>query len=214
MFQNKRGDHKNILLISVGAVIILIFIALIYIYATTGKTPIEVIGSTVEKIVDVVTGNNSPEKDSPTTISSTSSSSGSGGGGGGGSSGGGSSIVIPDGCNAELITYSMVNLRESSTCNEYDGEICINNTVMCSRDIQNREKESEGNFEVQLNFIYRGDGSSQQIDSFTKKFTLGPQETETFNESTTIISSGEEGLANQIITCFFNTLGEPYKIVC
>ncbi|GEM_PF-2911643 len=118
-------------------------------------------------------------------------------------------------CTMKQISYSIINLNKTSVCNQNQGSICVNKTVSCSIEINNRDDETSGFFEVKMSFLEKG--KDREKDGFghkTSKFLLGPGEKYLFEGSTSIQSTGEDGLANKEINCFYNTIEVPKKEVC
>jgi len=129
-------------------------------------------------------------------------------GGSSSSSSGGS-----ENCISEQISYSMINFNKTETCNNYNGEVCIDKTVLCKVDIQNRD-EAVGDFEVGLFFVERYKEMSENFDVKIRIFQLGAGENYFFNDTTNIQSLGEDGLANKGINCYFISMVVPTKEVC
>jgi hypothetical protein len=139
-----------------------------------------------------------------------SSSSGSGTG-----SGGSESSENNNGCFKKQISYSLVNPKTNSTCNEYDGEICIDKTIKCSVEINNRDQEFEGIFKVEMDFVEKGkDRATSLIETRTKETRIPPLGMEVFEETLNLQSTGQDGIANKGVDCFYNTLENPYAEIC
>jgi len=139
----------------------------------------------------------------------------SSGGGGGGDGGGGSSSSSggSENCVREQISYSMVDFNKTELCNSYSGEICIDKTVFCDVEIQNRDSAG-GDFEVGLFFVERYQEMTDQFDSKIRMFQLGGGQDYFFNDTTNIQSSGADGLANKQINCYFISMIVPTKEIC
>ncbi|MFH1585158.1 MAG: hypothetical protein ABIB79_00135 [archaeon] len=147
------------------------------------------------------------------TEESTSSTGSSGSSGGGGGGGGGSTSSTSEGgelCFTD-VSYSMKEHTKLSNCNQYDGEICIDKTVTCSIEVYNRDTTIGGNFRVELLFVEDKKGLEEALDSESFYFYLNPNSMNKIKGDTNIVSTGENGTANQIINCFFNTYEVPLR---
>lgn len=150
---------------------------------------------------------NNPEK--PTTSGS---GGGSSGGGSGGSSGGESGP--PPSCeNTIEITYGLINYNKTEICNQNQSQICENKTVNCKIDIQNRDNSIGGIFEVELRFVEEGQSQENYIESKISQINIGPGEIKPFEESLNLQSTGQVGIANQVINCFYNTIEVPVQCI-
>lgn len=117
-------------------------------------------------------------------------------------------------CRMQQISYSLINFNETSNCNQYEGEICIDKTITCSIEIHNRDDEVRGIFELELLFVEEGGNRENPIERKTSEFFLEPLNYWIFEDSIDLQSSGEDGFANKEIDCFYNTLEVPEKEVC
>lgn len=126
----------------------------------------------------------------------------------------GDTSVSSSNCVVEKISYSLMNSDKITTCNQYQEEICIDKTVECSIEIHNRDSEVSDLFEVELIFLEEGETKEEPIDIKISSFTPQPQDFKIFRESINVQSTGEDGVANKNINCFFNTLKVPTKEVC
>jgi len=176
-------------------------------------------GNILKKIANLFESNNQEKKteDKPSgdntgggTPDSSSSSSGTSSGGGGSSSSGGNT---PPECETKPISYSLLKINKTETCNTNEGEICTNKTILCSLDIQNREDITNGNFKVELKFLGEGQNINEPIKTIVYEVFLEPQAKQHLESSTTVQSTGENGLANQIVNCFYKTLEVPEKCI-
>ncbi len=141
--------------------------------------------------------------------SSLSTSEGSGSGGGGDSKQ--SSGLI---CSTNQISYSMTDFNKTSICNNNQSNICIDKIVSCSVKIQNRDNEVTGFFGVEMIFIEKGKNREDAFNSSSSRFSLSPMQYEFLSDYISIISSGQDGLANKEIDCFYTTIEVPKKQVC
>ena len=132
---------------------------------------------------------------------------------GGSNSGGSNSGSNPRNCTTKQIAYSMLDYNKTEICNTFQGEICIDKTVYCSIEIQNRDNAS-GSFEVELFFVEIHKSIEEKFDSKKRTFSLGADETYVFDDSTHIESLGENGLANKGINCYYINSIVPVKEVC
>lgn len=121
---------------------------------------------------------------------------------------------LESGCIIKQISYSMINLNKTSTCNQYQDDICIDKTTECSIEVHNRDNEIAGFFEIELIFIEEGSNKEIPLDSKTSKFFLAPRSYNTFKDSINIQSTEQDGPANKNIICLFNTLEVPKGEVC
>jgi hypothetical protein len=138
-----------------------------------------------------------------------------GGGGGDGDSAGSSSQSTPSSnCQERQISYSMINPNKTSICNEYLGEICINKTTICSIEIENRDNEIGGLFKIEIIFVEKDLGRESGFYSEPLEYYIEPREKQIFEASTNIQSTGEEGLANKEINCFYTTKEIPKEQIC
>lgn len=218
---HKRGSSTKIILIVIIAILILSIIGSIYYFYTTYEDgPV----TTLVKEVKDIFADKPPTSDSDadytpeelaaiasssSSSSTSSSSSGGGGGGSGSSSSGGTS------CQHIPINYYLINFKDSTKCEEYSGEICVRKLVNCSINFENRDPDAKGFFETRLIFVEIG--KDPLVDGFNpidKNFEVEPLKKEKFEGTTLIQSTLEDGLANKEINCYFNTLVDPYKIVC
>ena len=153
--------------------------------------------------------------------SSTSSSGGgsAGGGGGGGGSSGGSSLSDSEGtkntnCFEEQISYSLRKSEENSTCNEFNGEVCVDKTVKCAVEVTNRDNETTGLFVINFGFFDRSLGEYAQIATSTKEGIVSSSSSENFESTLNLQTEGIDGNANKNIGCTFVTQQVPKKEVC
>lgn len=117
-------------------------------------------------------------------------------------------------CRMRQISYSLINFNETTNCNQYQGEVCVDKTITCSIEIHNRDNEVGGVFELEFLFVEEGGNIGEPIERKTSEFFLEPLDYGVFEDSANIQSSGENGLANKEINCFYNTLKVPEKEVC
>jgi len=208
MKMQKKGDAKFIYLI----IILVIIAALAVIFGPTLTSPEEKQKNTWEKIEDESGGydnipdDSDPRQSSETTSSGSSSPSESGGEGASGEE-------SQQTCTTRLLRYSIIT-EQTETCNEYDEKYCINKTAQCSATIKN-DDTGYGEFEIELIFVE--EGKSKLTDGFNKqtgRYLLAGQEQIIMSDTAQINSIGEDGLANQRINCFFNTLNDMVQEVC
>lgn len=136
-----------------------------------------------------------------------------GAGGGGGGAGGETPSFEPTCEETEEITYAMINMNRTSTCIESLGEVCIDKIVNCKIEVYNREEVVAGTFEMELLFVEEGKSQQDFFDSKVSSFYIEPDSFQIFEGETRISSLGEDGLANQRINCFFNTLNVPLECI-
>src|SRR3989344_543383 len=148
-----------------------------------------------------------PSNDNKDSISSSS-------GGGGGAGSGGDNKQSSGICSTNQISYSMTDFNKTSTCNNYQSSICIDKTVSCSVKIQNRDNEITGFFGVELIFLEKGKNIEEAFNSSSSRLSLSPMRYEFLSDSIDITSSGQDGLANKEIDCFYTTVEVPKKQVC
>jgi len=117
-------------------------------------------------------------------------------------------------CQIKQITYSMINFNKSSVCNQQQENICIDKTVSCSIEVHNRDDGVQGFFEIELRFIKEGGEKEDAFEVKISEFSLSPETSKFVTGSTNIQSQGIDGLANQQINCFYNTLEVPQKEIC
>jgi hypothetical protein len=141
----------------------------------------------------------------------------SGGSGGSSSGGGGSEEQAQSGqtCYTRQLTYTIKNNFKNETCNFYDNQSnCIDKTVFCSAEIENIDSVP-GDFTVRLVFVEdRKDKETEYFGEVIESFNLNPLQTYTMSSQENIQSIGQEGLANKIINCFFNTVGDVQAQIC
>jgi len=209
----KRGT--KILIISIVAIIIIAIVSVLIKEKDSGNNIIENI---INKIQDNSEDKNPDNTNTETTSSSSSTSSststssgGSGGGGGGGSSSSGSS---PSCEIFEQITYSIEDINRTSVCNEYSLGNCVDKTTTCSANIKNRDSSTSGLFEIEIVFVESGKPQEDFFDSKTSSFTLSPGQLIEYTDFANIQSTGEDGLANKNINCFYNSISIPQKEAC
>ncbi len=208
---DKRGYVKTILTVIIAILVVTIIGTIMYFYYTYETDPFTAVVDQVTEIFDNQPTDDSDADYTPEQLEIIQSSSSSSGGGGSSSS---SSSGAPS-CYNDPINYYMINAREKFTCLNYDGEICIEKFVNCSIDVQNRDNLGVGYFNIRLIFVERGkEAETDGFGPIERSFTLDPMEIEKFGGTNTITSSGVDGLANKEINCYFNTLREPYKIIC
>ena len=132
-----------------------------------------------------------------------------GGGGGGGSGGGGSEGGSSQSCTEQQITYTIQGNPKQETCVNYDNQSnCIEKNVFCSANIQNIDTIS-ADFTIRLVFVE--DGKDKETEFFgetIESFMLESGESYDMSHTENIQSTGENGRANQVINCFFNTVGD------
>ncbi len=212
--EEEKVNYLRIILVTLIALILVVIIAVIvYFWVTQDQNPIE----TISKFV--APDDNPSDSDDGSgggfiPGDDTSATSGGGGGassdGGGGSSGGDSSLT----CTNVPVAYSITDMSDRVECRTYDGSVCTEKTIYCSANINNRG-DSLGYFKVELYYFESGTNrTTDRFDSDIRDFTLEAKGRYYFEGSTTVTSSGEDGLANQRINCFFETVGEPYTQVC
>ena len=117
-------------------------------------------------------------------------------------------------CLLKQINYAMINPNKISTCNSQQGEICIDKTIGCSIEVENRDDKITGLFEIQILFIEEGKTKEDAIEFMNSEILLSPNSKQIITGSTNIQSSGEDGPANNQINCFYNTLKVPQKEIC
>ena len=144
---------------------------------------------------------------------------GSGGGGGGGGSDTSSknedteNSINPEDCTTKTLSYSIINQNKEEECISYNEEICTEKTIKCSATIKNNDV-LKGEIEIKLSFFpYNTDKENNSFHIITEEIILEPKRQKTILEETTINSIEEGGIANQNISCSFNTLS-PLKSIC
>lgn len=210
---NKKAGAKLTLTIAIMIVVILILLSLLFLSKDVGDNPVK---KFVKDVVNVVTGNDDSNPDTSTPENPIYPSGGvSGGGGSGGGSSGGSSSPSSSSlsCHPELISYSLENLWINDDCKNYNGEICIKKDINCSVVAKNRD-DSGGDFELIIYFVEEGKSKTDSFDSTSTRVFIPAHENFSLQDLKTVESTGVEGLANQNLTCFFNTLEVPTKEVC
>jgi hypothetical protein len=214
MKRQKRGDAKFIYLI----IIISIITILVVIFGPNFTSTEENQKNTWEKAQETSESyNNLPENSDPHQspgASSSSSSSSGGSSSSSSSSGSGGGESSEQTCKTRLLRYSIITTGQTETCNEYNEEYCINKTVFCSAIIKNDDADY-GEFEIGLVFV--PEKKSKETDGFnrqTTRYLLASQEEVIMSGTAQINSIEEDGLANQRINCFFNTLNDMIQEVC
>jgi len=204
MNYKKRGDAKFIyLIIILGLIAVITIYFWPYLTSTEGneeKTWKKVEESS-QKYDNVPEDFNTDQSSSKTTESSTSSKESNEG-------------ESNQECTTRLLRYSIITTEQGETCNQYNGEYCINKTAYCSAIVKNDDSDY-GEYEIELIFVPEKKG--KETDGFnrqTSRYLLAPQEQITMSGTAEINSLGEEGLANQRINCFFNTLNDMVQEIC
>ena len=142
------------------------------------------------------------------------SGSGSGGGAGGGSAGAGAQTNPQgNGCSEMQISYSLRNFIKNTTCNSFDGEICVDKTSRCSLEVQNLDDGTTGIFTIKFTHFELQD-QNNILETEPVSFTLSPDQMKIFESETQIQSSGVEGNANKDISCTFFSEQIPKKVIC
>lgn len=200
---------KKIILISF--IVILLIIVLISLFSLIEKDN-NFLETIQKKFSNQETSNEkNSENTNPSTTAGTSTSSGrSSGGSSGGGSSSGSSSSNPE-CVLKQINYALINPDKNLICNLEQEEICLNKTIECTITIENRDSSTTGIFGIQILFVEDGKSREEYFDSHFTEFSLGPSQENTITAVSNIQSSGKEGLANQEINCFYNTLEVPQK---
>ena len=206
----EKGNKVKVILTSaicLGLIIMLVYSS--YLWKTQGANPIEQVGSIFNKASN---GDYAPPVEPGNLDYIPEDSAGGGGSGnGGGGSGGSSSGSLLAGCSVSSILYSLEDITKKEVCNSYVDEICVDKTISCSAEIHNREPSSELFFVLELSFVENEKSVSEAIERRTKELSIAPSSFEIYNETLTIQSSGADGIANNIINCFYNTAGSPTK---
>lgn len=116
-------------------------------------------------------------------------------------------------CQQIQVSYSVKNLKTTSECENYLGEICINKKIQCSFEVYNLDKEVSGDFGFNI-YVFKDEDVANIIDSlYSEKFipNLG---NETFEGDFMITSNGPDGNANQNLSCFYGSAKIPLTFVC
>jgi hypothetical protein len=212
---DNNGYLKTFLIIGIALILVIIIGSLLYVWKTQNQNPIQTIKKVVNDIIVSISGGSDDPKAPKDDVPPIGPTSAGGGGGGSGSGGSGNSGGTSNNCTYLPITYSLINNKEVSKCNLYNGEVCIDKTVNCSIEIENREGALQARLTLRLTFVEKGKNVSVDgFDSDERNFILDPKEIKLFEGTTNIVSSGIDGLANKEITCYFNTIGTPYKEIC
>lgn len=214
---NKRGDTKTVLGIVIGLLILSIIGSIIYFYFTYDENPVTAAVNSVVSIFNDPDAPEFPEEDTQEYLANLNNNVGGGGGGGGGSSeGGGSTSSTSSGGAVEECTipinFYLINFVDRTVCLAYDNEICVEKIVNCSIEMENRDLEGDGYFNMRLSFVEQGKDITEAFDMIDQNFIIAPRERDTFAGEKAISSTGEGGLANKEIKCYFNTLVSPYKL--
>jgi len=205
----KKRERKIQIIISIIFVLAFLFLIL---YFTQKNTSNIFIRDNIEKLlnkndkIEDTDISNSEKFDTDNVIDSRNGES-EGAGGSGFSSG--------STCSMKQISYSLENFNKTSICNINQSGICWDKTVICSVEINNLDNEISGTFKIELMFLEKG--GNKETDGFditSSDFLLSPKQSEIFLHSTNIQSTGEDGLANKEISCFYNTLEIPKKEIC
>lgn len=193
--------------------VVLIFLAVIFIIFSFreifgGETDALTLRTTLNDNDESATSenNNGAEKDSSAN-GFNNDGGGSSGGGNGGSNGGNGQEQE---CKMTQISYSMENFQQNSTCNQYDGQTCINKEISCSIDIRNLDYEISGLFKVENYFIKKGDDRENAFDETLNELMISPRSSEHLTSSTNI----QGPLADETIDCVFHTISAPEKETC
>jgi hypothetical protein len=135
---------------------------------------------------------------------------GGGGSGGGEGGGGGSGEASSSGssCSLRKISYSLKEFNKVSTCNQYEGDVCISKTVNCSLEVTNLDFEISGNFEIKFEFFEQG--QEEILYSAEDAQVLGPRESAIFEASANFQGAD----AGKELTCDFSTEQIPQREVC
>lgn len=136
-------------------------------------------------------------------------------GGGSGSGGDSSEASNQDGssCITRLAKYSLTTIDSIQTCNEFDGEICLNKTISCSTNIANDDIVKVV-FDMELLFVQSETNKEDNLKTQTAKYLLEPSQSIIMQGNLNINSEGESGVANQKINCFFNTIKDIEAEIC
>lgn len=132
----------------------------------------------------------------------------------GGGTSGGSTELVEETCEEQTeISYSIINFNKTETCNELQGEICVDKTINCDFDVYNREDSISGFFKLQIFFVEKGLSKEESFEDIFSTFFLEPKTYKKVVAFANVLSSGEEGIANKNITCLYETLEVPMKCI-
>jgi len=113
------------------------------------------------------------------------------------------------GCTDEEISYSITKISENTSENEFIGNICVSKTIECSLTIENLDESKTGDFEIEFILI-----NNNKIDSETIRQPIESKEEKSFKKTFNVQSQGQEGYANQELSCSYNLISIPTKKVC
>ncbi len=113
------------------------------------------------------------------------------------------------GCTDKEISYSIIKISENTSENEFIEDICISKTVECSLAIENLDDLEAGVFEIEFVLI-----NNDKIDSEIVSQSIEAKEEKSFKKTFNIQSQGQEGYANQELSCSYNLISIPTKQVC
>ena len=122
--------------------------------------------------------------------------------------------VSESGCILEQVAFSLKNFYEYSTCNTFQGGICIDRNVICSLEVENFDPALGGNFEILFKVSKNVEGSLIEIESSTMTNFVEALEVITFEKIFNIQGIGIEGDANQAVTCSFDPAEIRSREIC
>ena len=109
-------------------------------------------------------------------------------------------------CPTIQIAYALKNLNQNQTCNQYEGQTCIDKTVYCSIEVFNLDETTEGQFTVNFESL----DQETEIANQEVSHTISPKQTQVFQSS---IQFQNEN-ADKNIECSFKTVEIPRKDNC
>jgi len=140
--------------------------------------------------------------------------------GGGGSSGSDSSTTssstsggLQESCTTIIkkMSYSMKNFKKSSSCDEFNGEICTKLKVDCSVEVYNLENYAEAGGDFGINYQIINNENKEILASETLARFIRPEESELF--SVNFLIDKPEGITEDI-SCSPEVILVPEVTVC
>jgi len=110
-------------------------------------------------------------------------------------------------CVIEPLPYALKKPTTLETCNSYSGESCVDKTVICKVEAHNLEYANSGDFEIKTSIVNESYG---EVYSTSETKVILPQSHQEYTAQESF--QGEN--ADQILTCFFNTISVPEGEIC
>lgn len=195
-----------------GVVIFLVLFGLIFIFpldeiAEADQQRSAETGNSGGDVNSGTSGEDSSAAGTGSGISGGGSASGSGGGAGGGSPSGGSDCANPEYFE---VSYSMLGLNSTETCNAFSGADCVDKTVTCKVKGNNIDSLGGATFNMEFNFYDSDIGIIAVLDTVLVSQFIDSQGSYDFS----VVSNFQGADANKNMDCFFRTTSDPITEVC